>query len=127
MVQKKGIANLLPLVAFGAGVGNAASVTMEDGKIGAGDVGALLGVALEVPALAKVNFSEVDDEALDLDSAEGSEIEAAFAKKLDLSNDVLEGECEEIFGAVKDLALAGKRLAAVVARARAKVAAAAVA
>jgi hypothetical protein len=121
MNQKYGIASLLPVVTFAAALGNAADATLEDHKITPSDVGALFGLAVELPTLARVDFGSVWPEALDVDAEEGKALENAFAKKLDLADDAFEGEAEEIFAATKDLALAAKRLAAVVSKAKARV------
>lgn len=98
----KGIANLVVLTGFVAGLGNAAGTAFEDGKIGVGDYKSVFGLISDLSALTTVDFKQVTPEAKDLDAEESAQIYDAFAAKLDLpaSQDAKEGAIEAVVASV---------------------------
>lgn len=54
-------------------------------------------ITTELKKFSDVNFSEIKNEALNLDSSEREELSAEFAKVLDLPNDSIEANIEKGF------------------------------
>lgn len=91
-----GIKNLKLVLAVSLALAAAGCIALEDGKIGYGDVGTLLGVVPALSGVAEVNFQEGLAELKDLTPEESAELSAFVAVKFSVPQKNVEAGIEEL-------------------------------
>ena len=115
-MQKIGITNLKPVIAFGIELGNVAD------KMGRAK-GSIRYLPLfelfdELTALGSVDFSQVRKEIEDLDSSERSELNSFLKSNFDIVDDRLEGVIEDSLEVIEQAYALVKRSIELVKKAR---------
>lgn len=100
--EKKGIKELSELTSFVVALAQAVGSSIEDGKVGIGDIFKFFGVLMKAGPAFK-NLSELRAEIADLSEAEKEVIRKMIEKDLDLENDTLEGYIEQAIEAAISL------------------------
>ena len=79
-------------------MGNACGATFEDGKIGLGDISALMQFAHSAKDMSLVNFGKAMPQFKDLDASELEELVNLVEENFDIPQDAVEAKVEQILG-----------------------------
>lgn len=99
----QGIKQLKSIALLAASLGVAGATILEDGKVGFGDIGAVLALAPDLTALPSVNFQEALIEVKDLTPEETGELVQAFSAKFSIPQKKVEEVLEELLASAHDL------------------------
>jgi hypothetical protein len=112
-MEKHGIDQLEKVIVITVTIANTAGVVLEDGKVGFGDIGALLKLGQVADLFAEVDFAATLPQAADLSAEELAKLKVSLVK-LDLPNDLVEQKIEALILGAGEFYLAVKKLVGLV-------------
>jgi len=89
------IENIKKVLSLVALLGNVAGQVMEDGKVSVDDAAQLVVLFAAMPKLADIEWSMLDDEALDISPIEIEQIKDLLVNEFDIPQDALEDQIEK--------------------------------
>jgi len=108
-MEKHGIDQLEKSIVIAVTIANTAGVVLEDGKVGFGDIGALLKLGQVADLCAEVDFSAALPQLGDLSAAELAQLKMSLVK-LELPNDLVEQKIEALILGAGEFYLAVKKM-----------------